>query len=117
MIRFFRSVFNFLLFTRFQRQAFIQRNLAERNRGDAERKRKKKALASTLTAVVSRSNMDRMADQSTKMIGRMTQKAAGRGQEEEEEGPEDDYFEEEDQEEEGRRNSASTEYLSNFLGR
>ena len=60
--------------------------------------------------------MDRMADQSTKMIGRMTQKAAGRGQEEEE-GPEDDYFEEEDQEEEGRRNSASTEYLSNFLGR
>ena len=60
--------------------------------------------------------MDRMADQSTKMIGRMTQKAAGRGQEEEE-GPEEDYFEEEDQEEEGRRNSASTEYLSNFLGR
>ena len=60
--------------------------------------------------------MDRMADQSTKMIGRMTQKAAGRGQEEEE-GPEDDYFEEEDQEEEGRRNSASTEYLTNFLGR
>ena len=117
MIRFFRSVFNVLLFTRFQRQAFIQRNLAERNKGDAERKRKKKALASTLTAVVSRSNMDRMADQSTKMIGRMTQKAAGRGQEEEEEGPEDDYFEEEDQEEEGRRNSASTEYLSNFLGR
>ena len=105
-----------LLFTRFQRQAFIQRNLAERNKGDAERKRKKKALASTLTAVVSRSNMDRMADQSTKMIGRMTQKAAGRGQEEEE-GPEDDYFEEEEQEEEGRRNSASTEYLSNFLGR
>ena len=64
-------------------------------------------------------------------IGRMTQKAAGRGQEEEE-GPEDDYFEEEEQEEEeqeeeeqeeeeqeeeGRRNSASTEYLSNFLGR
>merc|ERR1712079_495704 len=94
----------------FQRQAFIQRNLAERNKGDAERKRKKKAFASTLTAVVSRSNMDRMADQSTKMIGRMTQKAAGRG-------PEDDYFEEEDQEEEGRRNSASTEYLSNFLGR
>ena len=84
--------------SRFNRQAYIQRNLAERRKGKG-RPDKKKLLASALTQEVSRSQKNKMVDQSTKVIETMGRHVGRRGVEEEEE-PEDDWFDEEEENEE-----------------
>ena len=58
-----------------KKQQFIQRTLVQRDKND--RQRRKNLLTSALTAVVSRNSMDKMVDQSTKVIGQMSQKPNG----------------------------------------
>jgi len=80
----------------FQRQAYIQRTLSERNK--VERKKKKNALVSTLNTVSSRNKMDKMVDQSTKVIETMGKHVARKSVDEEEE-EEDDWFGDDDDQE------------------
>ena len=58
-----------------KKQQFIQRTLVQRDKND--RQRRKNLLTSALTAVVSRNSMDKLVDQSTKVIGQMSQKTNG----------------------------------------
>ena len=58
-----------------KKQQFIQRTLVQRDKND--RQRRKNLLTSALTAVVSRNSMDKLVDQSTKVIGQMSQKPNG----------------------------------------
>jgi len=55
-----------------KKQQFIQRTLVQRDKND--RQKRKNLLTSTLTAVVSRNSMDKMVDQSTRVISQMSQK-------------------------------------------
>jgi len=80
----------------FQRQAYIQRTLSDRNKVD--RKKKKNALVTTLNTVSSRTKMDKLVDQSTKVIETMGQHVARRSVDEEDE-DEDDWFGDDDDQE------------------
>ena len=73
---------------RYQHQAYIQKKMAEKRKVD--RNNKKSKLGSALTKVVSRTQMDKMVDQSTKMIGSC--QAVRRSLDLEDE-PEEDWFE------------------------
>ena len=59
----------YLFIIRYQHQAYIQKKIAEKTKAD--RANKKSKLSSALTKVVSRTQMDKMVDQSTKVIGSM----------------------------------------------
>ena len=90
-----RAVFNFC-HVRFQRQAYIQRTLAERNKD--ERIKKKRILTSTVSQVVSKDKKEKMVDQSTKVIRTASQQQVRQSCDDEEE-DQDDYFDEEEEEE------------------
>ena len=64
--------------------------MAEKNK--LERQSKKSKLTSALTKVVSRTQMDKMVDQSTKVIGSLAQIDARRSLDLDDE-PEEDWFE------------------------
>ena len=80
---------------RFQHQAYIQKKMAEKAK--AARADKKSKMSSALSKVVSRSQMDKMVDQSTKVIGSMASQSVRRSLDLEDE-PEEDWFEDEDSE-------------------
>ena len=80
---------------RFQHQAYIQKKMAEKAK--AARADKKSKMSSALSKVVSRSQMDKMVDQSTKVIGSMASQSVRRSLDLEDE-PEEDWFEGEDSE-------------------
>ena len=80
---------------RFQHQAYIQKKMAEKAK--AARANKKSKMSSALSKVVSRSQMDKMVDQSTKVIGSMASQAVRRSLNLEDE-PEEDWFEDEESE-------------------
>ena len=82
-----------MLMFRFQHQAYIQKKLAEKTK--AARANKKSKMSSALGKVVSRSQMDKMVDQSTKVIGSMASQSVRRSLDLEEE-PEEEWFEEEE---------------------
>ena len=84
-----------MLIFRFQHQAYIQKKMAEKAK--AARADKKSKMSSALSKVVSRSQMDKMVDQSTKVIGSMASQSVRRSLDLEDE-PEEDWFEEEDSE-------------------
>ena len=84
--------FRMLMF-RFQHQAYIQKKLAEQTKG--ARANKKSKMSSALSKVVSRSQMDQLVDQSTKVIGSMAAQSVRRSLDLEEE-PEEEWFDEED---------------------
>ena len=86
---------------RFQRQAYIQRTLAERNKD--ERIKKKRILTSTVSQVVSKDKKEKMVDQSTKVIRTASQQQVRQSCDDEEE-DQDDYFDEEMEEETSRNN-------------
>ena len=77
---------------RFQHQAYIQKKMAEKAK--AARADKKSKMSSALSKVVSRSQMDKMVDQSTKVIGTMASLGVRRSLDLDDE-PEEDWFEEE----------------------
>ena len=79
---------------RFQHQAYIQKKLAEKTKAD--RANKKSKMSSALSKVVSRSKMDQLVDQSTKVIGSMAQSV--RRSLDVDDLPEEDWFDEEDSE-------------------
>ena len=85
-----------MLMFRFQHQAYIQKKLAEQTKG--ARANKKSKMSSALSKVVSRSQMDKMVDQSTKVIGSMAASQAVRRSLDLEDEPEEDWFEEEESE-------------------
>ena len=93
---------------RFQRQAYIQRTLAERNKD--ERIKKKRILTSTVSQVVSKDKKEKMVDQSTKVIRTASQQQVRQSCDDEDE-DQDDYFDEEEEEEVG----ASQDNLVNLL--
>ena len=99
------KVINFF-YARFQRQAYIQRTLAERNKD--ERLNRKRILTSTVSQVVSKDKKDKMVDQSTKVIRTASQQQVRQSCDDEEE-DQDDYFDEEMEDE------ASPENLVNLL--
>ena len=80
-------------------------------RGKNDRQKKKKLITDTLTTVVSRNQQDKMVDQSTKVIGKMSQPVARRGYEDEEEEA-DDWFDDDSD----NANDDPIKYL-NALGR
>ena len=75
---------------RFQRQAYIQRTLAERNKD--ERIKKKRILTSTVSQVMSKEKKEKMVDQSTKVIRTASQRQVRQSCDDEED--QDDYFDE-----------------------
>ena len=85
-----------MLIFRFQHQAYIQKKMAEKAK--AARANKKSKMSSALSKVVSRSQMDKMVDQSTKVIGSMAASQAVRRSLDLEDEPEEDWFEEEESE-------------------
>ena len=93
---------------RFQRQAYIQRTLAERNKD--ERIKKKRILTSTVSQVVSKDKKEKMVDQSTKVIRTASQQQVRQSCDDEED--QDDYFDEEEEEEDV---GASQDNLVNLL--
>ena len=99
------KVINFS-YSRFQRQAYIQRTLAERNKD--ERLKKKRILTSTVSQVVSKDKKEKMVDQSTKVIRTASQQQVRQSCDDEDE-DQDDYFDEEMEEE------ASPENIVNLL--
>lgn len=67
-IQFYISVYcnyDFVIFRRFQHQAFIQKKLAERSRAD---RAKKKSNGNSARLVVSRSHQDKMVEERTELI-------------------------------------------------
>ena len=86
-----------MLIFRFQHHAYIQKKMAEKTKAD--RANKKSKINSALTKVVSRSQMDKMVDQSTKVIGSMANQPVRRSLNLEDE-PEEDWFEEEEEDSE-----------------
>ena len=79
-----------MLIFRFQHQAYIQKKMAEKAK--AARANKKSKMSSALSKVVSRTQMDKMVDQSTKMIGNC--QGVRRSLDIEDE-PDEEWFEEE----------------------
>ena len=82
-----------MLIFRFQHHAYIQKKMAEKTKAD--RANKKTKITSALTKVVSRSQMDNMVDQSTKVIDGMASQPVRRSLALEDE-PEEDWFEDEE---------------------
>ena len=75
------------LMFRFQHQAYIQKKLAEKKKSD----RAKFQVPADL--VISRSQMDKMVEESTKVIGSLADQSDGRSLDPEDE-PEEEWFEE-----------------------
>ena len=61
----YKSNYDFVIFRRFQHQAFIQKKLAERSRAD---RAKKKSNGNSARLVVSRSHQDKMVEERTELI-------------------------------------------------
>ena len=93
----YNHVFAFQLFFFFilsyQHQAYIQKKIAEKTKAD--RANKKSKLNSALTKVVSRTQIDKMVDQSTKVIGSMASQLDVRRSLDLDD-PVEDWFEEDD---------------------
>ena len=85
------------LFSRFQAQAYIHKKVAEKAK-DMRKLRKHKLATALVSKIVSRTQADKMVDESSQVINTVTNHTAGTTQDEAEEGDEADDWFDDDQE-------------------
>ena len=86
-----------MLYSRFQAQAYIHKKVAEKAK-DMRKLKKHKLATALVSKVVSRTQADKMVDESSQVINTVTNHTAGTTQDEAEDGDEADDWFDDDQE-------------------